>query len=82
VLAVHESAEALEGLGGPRGGSISRTWCSTHGNAHRLFLERGAQRDAARIAVWLAWGNARARRGGPGLVARVPLLRDCDRWMK
>ena len=56
VLAVHESAEALEGLG------VAAWWLDladvvfdSRERAYRLFLERGAQRDAARIAVWLAW---------------------------
>ena len=56
ALAEHESAEALEGLG------VAAWWLDladvvfdSRERAYRLFLERGAQRDAARVAVWLAW---------------------------
>jgi DNA-binding NarL/FixJ family response regulator len=56
ALAVQESAEALEGLG------VAAWWLdladvvfNSRERAYRLFLDRGAHRDAARVAVWLAW---------------------------
>jgi len=56
ALAVRESAEALEGLG------VAAWWLDladvvfdSRERAYRLFLDRGDHRDAARVAVWLAW---------------------------
>jgi ATP/maltotriose-dependent transcriptional regulator MalT len=56
ALAVRESAEALEGLG------VAAWWLDladvvfdSRERAYRLFVDRGDRRDAARVAVWLAW---------------------------
>jgi DNA-binding NarL/FixJ family response regulator len=56
ALVNRESAEALEGLG------TSAWWLDladivfdSRERAYRLFLDRGAHTDAARVAVWLAW---------------------------
>src|SRR5258705_7878732 len=67
ALASRESAEALEGLG------TSAWWLDladvvfdSRERAYRLFLDRGAHTDAARVAVWLAWDCLAFRGGGAG----------------
>ena len=68
VLRIHESPEALEGLG------AAAWWLDradlvfdSRERAYRLYLERGDRREAARIAVWLAWDYWAFR--GEGAVA-------------
>ena len=74
ALASRESAEALEGLG------TSAWWLDladivfdSRERAYRLFLDRGAHSDAARVAVWLAWDCWAFR--GEGAVANGWLQR-------
>jgi DNA-binding NarL/FixJ family response regulator len=73
-LAVEETPEALEGLG------LAAWWLNlaevvfdSRERAFRIYRQRGDQRSAARIAVWLAWDSA-AFRGEEG-VAKGWLLR-------
>jgi DNA-binding NarL/FixJ family response regulator len=56
TLGVHESPEALEGLG------VAAWWLDladvvfdVRERAYRLFLEKDDRAGAARVAVWLAW---------------------------
>jgi DNA-binding NarL/FixJ family response regulator len=56
ALAAGESPEALEGLG------VAAWWLDladivfdVRERAYRLYVDRGANVDAARVAVWLAW---------------------------
>jgi DNA-binding NarL/FixJ family response regulator len=67
LLAVEETPEALEGLG------LAAWWLNlaeivfdTRERAFRAYRQRGDQRSAARIAVWLAWDSA-AFRGEEGV---------------
>jgi LuxR family transcriptional regulator, maltose regulon positive regulatory protein len=67
LLAVEETPEALEGLG------LAAWWLDlaevVFDSRERAFLayrQRGDQRSAARIAVWLAWDSA-AFRGEEGV---------------
>ena len=65
--AIEETAEALEGLG------LAAWWLNiadvvfdSRERAFRAYRQRGDQRAAARIAVWLAWDSA-AFRGEEGV---------------
>lgn len=67
LLAVEETPEALEGLG------LAAWWLNlaevvfdSRERAFRAYRQRGDQRSAARIAVWLAWDSA-AFRGEEGV---------------
>jgi DNA-binding CsgD family transcriptional regulator len=67
LLAVEETPEALEGLG------LAAWWLNlaevvfdSRERAFRAYRQRGDQRSAARIAVWLAWDCA-AFRGEEGV---------------
>jgi DNA-binding NarL/FixJ family response regulator len=56
ALAVRESPEALEGLGAAAWWlDLADVVFDSRERAYRLYLERGAHRDASRVAVWLAW---------------------------
>jgi DNA-binding NarL/FixJ family response regulator len=66
-LAVEDTPEALEGLG------LAAWWLNlsdvvfdSRERAFRAYRQRGDQRSAARIAVWLAWDSA-AFRGEEGV---------------
>jgi LuxR family transcriptional regulator, maltose regulon positive regulatory protein len=67
LLAVEETPEALEGLG------LAAWWLNlaevvfdSRERAFRAYRQRGDQKSAARIAVWLAWDSA-AFRGEEGV---------------
>jgi ATP/maltotriose-dependent transcriptional regulator MalT len=67
LLASEETPEALEGLG------LAAWWLNradvvfdSRERAFRAYRQRGDQRSAARIAVWLAWDSA-AFRGEEGV---------------
>jgi len=67
LLAVEETPEALEGLG------LAAWWLNlaevvfdSRERAFRAYRQRGDQRSAARMAVWLAWDSA-AFRGEEGV---------------
>jgi ATP/maltotriose-dependent transcriptional regulator MalT len=54
-LALEETPEALEGLGLAAAWlSRGETFLDAHERAYRLYRRRGATRDAARMAYWLA----------------------------
>ena len=67
LLAIDETPEALEGLG------LAAWWLNlaeivfdARERAFRAYRQRGDQKSAARMAVWLAWDSA-AFRGEEGV---------------
>jgi len=67
VLASEETPEALEGLGLAAWWlNLSEVVFDSRERAFRAYRQRGDQRSAARIAVWLAWDSA-AFRGEEGV---------------
>jgi hypothetical protein len=67
LLAIDETPEALEGLGLAAWWlNLSEVVFDSRERAFRAYRNRGDQRSAARIAVWLAWDSA-AFRGEEGV---------------
>jgi DNA-binding CsgD family transcriptional regulator len=67
LLVVEETPEALEGLGLAAWWlNLSEVVFDSRERAFRIYRQRGDQRSAARVAVWLAWDSA-AFRGEEGV---------------